>query len=107
MAAGSGFFNKAFGNNLDEYFELLAMPRELIMFRSHFEENGTTQKWQMLYRKLSDEQKDRLMELVSLNVSELKKTPWPDDLKDILKFYLIKYSKKKSIWMRNMSNYHL
>lgn len=95
VAAGSSFFYKAFGNNLDEYFELLAMPRELIMFRSHFEENGTTQKWQTLYRKLSDEQKDRLMELVSLNVSELKKTPWPADLKDILKFYLIKYSKGK------------
>lgn len=95
VAAGSSFFYKAFGNNLDEYFELLAMPRELIMFRSHFEENGITQKWQTLYRKLSDEQKDRLMDLVSLNVSELKKTPWPADLKDILKFYLIKYSKEK------------
>ena len=94
VAAGSSFFFKAFGNNLDEYFELLAMPRELIMFRSYFEGNGTTEKWQTLYRKLSDEQKDRLMALVSLNVSELKKTPWPDDLKTILEFYLIKYSGK-------------
>ena len=95
VAAGSSFFYKAFGNDLDEYFELLAMPRELIMFRSYFEENGTTAKWQKLYRKLTDEQKERLMALVSLNVSELKKTPWPDDLKDILEFYLIKYYGKK------------
>lgn len=94
VAAGSSFFYKAFGNDLDEYFELLAMPRELIMFRSYFEENGTTAKWQALYRKLTDEQKERLMMLVSLNVSELKKTPWPDDLKAILEFYLIKYSGK-------------
>lgn len=94
VAAGSSFFYKAFGNNLNEYFELLAMPRELIMFRSYFEENGTTAKWQALYRKLNDEQKKRLMELVSLNVSELKNVPWPDDLKDILEFYLIKYSGK-------------
>ncbi len=64
------------------------------MFRSYFEENGTTAKWQALYRKLTDEQKERLMMLVSLNVSELKKTPWPDDLKAILEFYLIKYSGK-------------
>ena len=48
-----------------------------------------------LYGKLNDEQKDRLMTLVSLNVSELKKESWPDDLKDILEFYLIKYSGKK------------
>lgn len=95
VAAGSSFFYKAFGNDLNGYFELLAMPRELIMFRSYFEENGTTAKWQALYRKLTDEQKNRLMALVSLNVSELKKTPWPDDLKDILEFYLIKYSGKK------------
>ena len=33
VAAGSSFFYKAFGNNLEEYHELLAMPRELIMFR--------------------------------------------------------------------------
>ena len=95
VAAGSSFFYKAFGNNLEEYYELLAMPRELIMFRSHFEENGTTAKWQTLYRKLNDEQKKRLIDLVSLNVSELRKAVWPDELKDILEFYLIKYSVKK------------
>lgn len=95
VAAGSSFFYKAFGNNLEEYYELLAMPRELIMFRSYFEENGITANWQALYRKLDDEQKERLMNLVSLDVSELRKISWPDDLKDILEFYLIKYSGKK------------
>ena len=64
------------------------------MFRSHFEENGTTAKWQTLYRQLNDEQKERLMKLVSLNVSELKNTPWPSDLAEILDFYLLKYSGK-------------
>lgn len=95
VAAGSNFFYKAFGNNIDEYYELLAMPRELIMFRSHFEENGTTAKWQALYRKLAKEQKEALMKLVSLNISELRSTPWPNDLKEILGFYLIKYSGKE------------
>ena len=90
VAAGSSFFYKAFGNNIDEYFELLAMPRELIMFRSYFEKNGTTAKWQALYRALNNEQKERLMNLVSLNVSELKNTPWPNDLKEILSYYLLK-----------------
>lgn len=92
VAAGSNFFYKAFGNDLNEFYELLAMPRELIMFRSHFEENGTTAEWQRLYRGLDDEQKNRLMQLVSLNVTELKNTPWPDELREILPFYLIKYT---------------
>ena len=94
VAAGSSFFYKAFGNNLDEYFELLAMPRTLIMFRSYFEENGTTTKWKTLYCKLNNDQKKHLMELASLNIAELRNTPWPNDLKDILEFYLIKYSGK-------------
>ena len=94
VAAGSSFFYKAFGNNLEEFNEILAMPRELIMFRSHFEGDGTTAKWQALYQKLNDEQKDRLMEIVSHNMSELRNIPWPDDLREILEFYLIKYSGK-------------
>lgn len=94
VAAGSSFFYKAFGNNLEEFNEILAMPRELIMFRSHFEGDGTTAKWQALYRKLNDEQKDRLMEIVSHNMSVLRNIPWPDDLREILEFYLIKYSGK-------------
>lgn len=32
VAAGSNFFYKAFGNSLEEYLELLAMPRELSCF---------------------------------------------------------------------------
>lgn len=92
VAAGSDFFYKAFGNNLEEFFELLAMPRELIMFRSHFEGNGTTDNWRKLYHALTDDQKDRLMKLVSLNVAELKNTPWPEDLREILPYYLIKYT---------------
>ena len=95
VAAGSTFFYKAFGETQEEFFELLAMPRDLIMFRSHFEENGTTHKWQKLYRGLTDEQKDRLMALVSLNVSDLKKMDWPDDLSEILEFYLIHYTGKE------------
>lgn len=95
VAAGSTFFYKAFGETQEEFFELLAMPRDLIMFRSHFEENGTTQKWQSLYRGLSKEQKERLMALVSLNVSDLKKADWPEDLREILEFYLIHYTGKE------------
>ena len=95
VAAGSDFFYKAFGSTLDEYFELLAMPRELIMFRSHFEGNGMTAQWKELYHELSDSQKQELLQLVSHTVSELKTMPWPDQFKDILPYYLIKYNGKK------------
>lgn len=95
VAAGSDFFYKAFGSTLDEYFELLAMPRELIMFRYHFEGNGTTAQWQKLYRALNEEQKKELMIFVSHAVSELRTLPCPEQFKEILPFYLIKYNGKK------------
>ena len=95
VAAGSDFFYKAFGNTLEEYFELLAMPRELIMFRHHFEENGTTAAWKKLYQAMSDEQKKKLMEFTSHTVAELKQTPCPEQFREILPYYLIKYNGKK------------
>ena len=95
VAAGSDFFYKAFGNTLEEYFELLAMPRELIMFRHHFEENGTTAAWEKLYQAMSDEQKKELMELTSHTVAELRQTPCPEQFREILPYYLIKYNGKK------------
>ena len=95
VAAGSDFFFKAFGKDLDEFYELLAMPRELIMFRSHFEENGATAEWQSLYRKFSEEQKQELMRFVSHTVAELRSMPCPAQFSEILPYYLIKYNGAK------------
>lgn len=91
VAAGSDFFYKAFGKDIDEYMELLAMPREFIMFRSYFEENGQTAKWRELYRQLNMEQHDRLMDIVSQTAAEIREICWPDDLKVIIPYYLVKY----------------
>lgn len=94
VAAGSSFFYKAFGESLEEFNELLAMPRELIMFRSHFEQNGITDEWRKLYRALSKDQQDDLMNFVSHTVSELKQLPCPEQFQSILPYYLIKYNGK-------------
>lgn len=96
VAAGSDFFFKAFGSSIEEYFELLAMPRELIMFRSHYEENGITAQWQKLYHALDENQKKLLMEFVSHTVSELRMLSCPEQFREILPYYLIKYHGKKT-----------
>ena len=70
------------------------MPRELIMFRHHFEENGTTAEWKKLYQSMSDEQRKELMEFTSHTVAELKQTPCPEQFREILPYYLIKYNGK-------------
>ena len=101
VAAGSDFFYKAFGHSLEEYYEILAMPRDMIMFRSHFEQNGTTGRWQALYRSLGKDQKTELMRLVSLPLNVLRDSSWPSDLEEILSFYFIKYNGKKSEMIEN------
>lgn len=92
VAAGSQFFYKAFGNSIDEYFEILAMPRDMIMFRKHFEENGMTDGWIKLYRDLSPRQRETLLDLTSLSKRELQSVKWPKDMQEILPYYLLKYT---------------
>ena len=102
VAAGTSFFYKTFGKDIDEYHEILAMPRDFIMFRSYFEENGRTFEWQKEYRKLNKSQVKRLLDIVSLPISKIRNVTWPDDLKAVLPFYLEKYPIK--VTKKNDSN---
>lgn len=91
VAAGTSFFYKAFGSTVEEYLEILAMPREMIMYRFHYEETGDTQQWRALYQALSQADKEVLLDKVSHTVSEIKHEEWPDKFKAIRPFYLIRY----------------
>lgn len=93
VAAGTDFFHKAFGKNLEEYSELLAMPREFIIYRNYFEEKGTTGEWKKLYQALSNRQKEELMKFTSHSIKELKEIPCPEYFREILPYYLIKYNR--------------
>jgi len=75
--------------------EILAMPREMIIHRYYYRDNGTTARWRDLYQALTEEQKDRLMQMVSYTVGELQSMPCPDEFKEILPFYLLKYNGKE------------
>lgn len=77
------------------------------MFRYHFEGNGTTAQWQKPYRAISEERKKALMEFVSHTVSELKMLPCPEQFKEILPFYLIKYNGKKNSYPMVLFSFHL
>jgi hypothetical protein len=52
------FFEKAYGRNEAEYFELLYMPETFIIYRKLFEKDlGLTKKWQTLYSTIRKDQK--------------------------------------------------
>lgn len=51
------FFEKAYGKNVEEYFEILHMPETYIVYRKLFEVDlGLTAKWQELFRSLTPDE---------------------------------------------------
>lgn len=82
VADGESFFYKAFGENLNEFFEILSMPRDFVMYRSYYEDVGLTQQWQREFRALLHDELDELLEVLC----ELRQ-PQNDKVIEIIKYY--------------------
>lgn len=67
VAPGNSFFEKAFGKNLNEFFEILHMPEEYIIYRYFFEGNGFTKAWRNTYNLLTDEERTIAEEIIRSN----------------------------------------
>lgn len=67
VAPGNSFFEKAFGKNLQEFFEILHMPEEYIIYRYFFEGNGFTKAWRNTYNMLEMEERTIAEEIIRSN----------------------------------------
>lgn len=67
VAPGGSFFEKAFGRNLQEFFEILHMPEEYIVYRYFFEGNGFTIAWRNTYNLLDNEERLFAEEIIRSN----------------------------------------
>jgi hypothetical protein len=65
IAKGEDFFIRAYGKDLKEFHEILAMPSEFIKFRDFFEKNGFIDLWKKKFRKLSKDNKELLLKKLS------------------------------------------
>ena len=61
VAQGANFFNRAFGADLEEYHRILLLPRDFIIYRSFYEQQGLTTKWDYIYFQMSEADKDELL----------------------------------------------
>lgn len=59
------FFAAAFGESPEEFIEILSMPDRYIIYRKDNRDAGAAE-WRKLYRRLSDSDKDELLELLAL-----------------------------------------
>lgn len=86
------FFEKAFGKDEQEFFEILSMPKELITYRNYYEDLGITNKWREKFRQLNDKQKTVLLDLLITN----SKSSNDPEINDALKFYQSSMINKKN-----------
>lgn len=99
------FFYRAYGKTAAEFLEILTMPFDFIRYREYFEEIGYTQAWKKEYYKLSENQKDMLIDILS-NVDAEKDVGTKNidsGLKNILFFYSLKKNKiqKNKLYYKN------
>ena len=92
VAPGEKFFQRAFGENIDEYFEILYMPENYIIYRKVFEELGYTAEWKKSFYSLNETEISEAKSIIESNdFNELEsKTDNPEILK-LLMHYTISY----------------
>ena len=84
------FFQHAFGENSDEYIEIIYMPELLITQRKKCDENGSIQKWKNLYRSLGIEEKQEFINLIKDNRFKEHQHMSNKKIEKLYNMYLIK-----------------
>ncbi len=87
VAGGEDFFNRAFGENIERFYEILAMPKDFIIYRNFYEKKGYTQAWKKYYDELTGIERTQLVQILS---GTLDKYPC-DVFNSILQFYSSEY----------------
>jgi len=89
VAPKRSFFEKAFGKNEEEFFKILYMPVNYIVYRKIFEELGLTQKWEKaFYEELSEEEREEAKAIIEVgDFKDLKDKTQNVKVHDLLVHY--------------------
>jgi hypothetical protein len=90
VSSNRSFVEKAFGKNLDEFFKILAMPQDFIIYRTYFENNGMTAMWDDQFLCLSQSERDELLH----RLSNGDRATGNKKIKKILELYEISYEEE-------------
>ncbi|ADG81316.1 radical SAM protein [Thermincola potens] len=84
------FFFAAFGENIEEFFEIINMPEDYIIYRKYNSRNSDI--WRKQYRTLTKNQKEEFHNLIKDNTfkEDLLRKTIDNDIKKLLEHYLIK-----------------
>lgn len=103
VAPGHSFFEKAFGKNLQEFFEILHMPEEYIIYRYYFEGAGFTKAWRNTYNLLDLEERAVAEEIIRSNdFRDYENKTTNSKILSLLKHYTIKKEKAEQIQLKDI-----
>lgn len=91
VGCGREFFEKAFGRNLDEFYDLLYMPETFIIYRFKYEDNLTA-AWRKKFQELTDDEQAEAKKIIEANnfsEEEIAQVA-SENIRELLKFYQIK-----------------
>jgi len=94
IGRGKGFFEEAFGEDIDGFHKILWMPEALIIHRFKYKENLTTEWWEK-YQNLSKDKLFKLQKIVACNIFDNETTTSGDsEVDEVLKYYLVQRDSK-------------
>lgn len=98
VASERPFFEKAFGKNIQEYFNILYMPETYIVYRKVFEEAGLTQKWAVDFNSLDENQLMYAKSIIETNeFDRIHEQTQDPQILELLQHYTIKRGNVESM----------
>ena len=86
------FFNAAFGQDEDEFYEILYMPEAYILHRRLCERNGLTDSWRALYKVLPEDELKLVLPVIESNeFSDINENDYNKRLICFLRHYQVPY----------------
>ena len=91
VGRGREFFEKAFGKNLGEFYDLLYMPETFIIYRLKYEKN-LTEAWHEKFHELNDVERAEAEKIILANKFSEEEIACAgfEKVRELLKFYLIR-----------------
>lgn len=92
VADGENFFYRAFGHDCSEFYEILMMPKDFIIYRSLYEEMGLKGEWKRIYDTLNDREIQKLLDVLNAKDMPNEDSAISPELAEILVYYEQEYT---------------
>lgn len=97
IGKGLDFFYEAFGIDENRFWTIMWMPESFIIYRMKFK-NTLAKEWEELFWNLPKDKLKIVKQIVGENkFAHFDLTPYDDDIRDVLKYYLIDRDKAREM----------